>query len=345
MPGGPEIEALKALAQNSQLWADWSTFAVFIGLLGEIAITFAYAKDKPRSEIVLGVICGVIIAVGVYGEWRFGSKAAQANGELRRLSEEQLAHVTMDVGNTHAAAKDAADAAARAKDSAKEATNEAGNAKTVAAKAELVASGARQEADSFERDIVSAKAQAASAESHLADALERAATATGELHRLESPRSLTGVQNLALTLSALKGTEYAFESVYGDDESLELLRQIDGMLRLAGWKRQKKIGINLGIPAFQIYPTSDPKERDLVDMGVGTGLHIVVDSSLPLEAIHSTPIDKLPTPVRAAILLNEGIFHNLYPPEDIKNLNPTEIDPRASASKNTIRIAVGKKPY
>jgi hypothetical protein len=91
MPGGPEIEALKALAANNQSWADWATFVVFIGLLGEIGITFAYTKNKPRSEIVLGIICGVIIALGVLGELRFGSRASQANTKLRIDSEAKLA--------------------------------------------------------------------------------------------------------------------------------------------------------------------------------------------------------------------------------------------------------------
>ncbi|HEV2491690.1 MAG TPA: hypothetical protein VG204_01310 [Terriglobia bacterium] len=125
MPGGPEVEALKALAAHSQSWADWSTLIVFIGLLGEIGIAFAYTKDKPRSEIILGVACGVIIAFGVYGEYTFGSKAAQANSRLRILSEQQLAQVTRDVGNTREAAETAARAAARAVDSSQHANAEA----------------------------------------------------------------------------------------------------------------------------------------------------------------------------------------------------------------------------
>jgi len=91
MLGGPDVEALKALTAHNQSWTDWSTLVVFIGLLGEIGITFAYTKDKPRSEIVLGVLCGVIIALGVCGEYRFGSQAAQENAQLQSISDGKVA--------------------------------------------------------------------------------------------------------------------------------------------------------------------------------------------------------------------------------------------------------------
>src|SRR5271155_5635727 len=93
MPTGPEIEALKALVAHSQSLAEWSTLLVFVGLVGEIIITFAYTKDKHLSEIILGVACGVVIALGVYGEYTYSSKSARANAQLQSISEAQVAEL------------------------------------------------------------------------------------------------------------------------------------------------------------------------------------------------------------------------------------------------------------
>jgi hypothetical protein len=84
------------LAAQSQSWTDLSTLVVLFGLIGEIVITFAYTKDKRRSEIVFGVLFTVVIAVGVYGEYRFGSRAARANSQLQSISERKIADLNLE---------------------------------------------------------------------------------------------------------------------------------------------------------------------------------------------------------------------------------------------------------
>jgi hypothetical protein len=93
MSGTPDIDALKALVAHNQYWSDWSTIAVFVALLLEIIIIFAYSKDKPRSETILSFICGLMLAVGVYGEYRFGSRAARGSAELQNISDQKVAEL------------------------------------------------------------------------------------------------------------------------------------------------------------------------------------------------------------------------------------------------------------
>ena len=210
------------------------------------------------------------------------------------------------------------------------------NARGVASNAMTLARGARQEADSFERDIVSAKTQAADAESHLAEALKRAVDASAELNRLKSPRSLTNISELVDALKPFKGTELEFLSVFGDDESFQLLKQLDNALSLAGWKRLTHSVLNIGVPALQI-----SGRDDLVNIGVNTGIRIAVDSSETLDALQALPRDKLPSHVRVAVILNELIFSHLSPPEVLKPENRVGVDPGPTTA---IRIQVGKKP-
>lgn len=141
---------------------------------------------------------------------------------------------------------------------------------------------------------------------------------------------------MATTLRPFKDTEYTFAAVFADDESMQLLKQIEGMLLLAGWKRLKVSMINLGIPALQI-----SGRNDVVNMGTLTGIHLLVDSSETLEALQALPVEKLPPTIRLAMVLDDGIFSNLSPPEDTKDKNRVEIE---SGTSKVIRISVGKKP-
>jgi hypothetical protein len=158
------------------------------------------------------------------------------------------------------------------------------------------------------------------AESHLAEAQMRAAETSAELKSLESSRSLTNVAELVEALRPFKGTEFMFASVYSDEESFKLLKQIDAVLDQAGWKRQKQAALNLGIPALQI-----SGRDDLVNTNASTALHIEVDSPEPVETLNSLPRDKRPSQVRAAVLLNEAIFSHLSPPEVLKPENRVSV--------------------
>jgi hypothetical protein len=94
-----------------------------------------------------------------------------------------------------------------------------------------MAGQARKEADSFEADIKSAKKQA--------EALQRAANAEAKLEQIKTPRSLTNTSALTVVLKEFKGTEYTVIGCFQDQESIDLLVQIDTALVNAGGKRVK----------------------------------------------------------------------------------------------------------
>jgi hypothetical protein len=90
----PDTELLKAVFSTNTRWAEWSTIAVFFGLLGDIFVMFAFDmrdKTKSRWEIGLAFAASVIIAIGVFGEWRFGHVASSASGELQAHLENETA--------------------------------------------------------------------------------------------------------------------------------------------------------------------------------------------------------------------------------------------------------------
>jgi hypothetical protein len=202
---------------------------------------------------------------------------------------------------------------AEAETASKGALANSGNAERSAGRAMDLARGARQEADTFEKRPGFAEHKADEAESHVTQAVQRATEATAALDRIRLPRELTHIPELATTLRPFKDTEYTFASAFADEESMKLRKQIEGMLQLAGWKRLKVSTINLGIPALQI-----SGRDDFVNMGTSTGIHIVVDSSEPLETLQALPVAKLPPTIRLAMLLNDSIFSNLSPPEILK---------------------------
>ncbi len=321
-------------------WLLVATGIVAFGILLEgpevVFETIGLVRRIPRSEherpswmVWLASVGWLFIVIGVTGEGVAEALVSKADGLIQTFN-------AIVVTATQHEIVQAEELAGNARTSSAEAANAAKRAVKAAKLAENVARGARQEADTFERRLASAEQKADEAESHLAEAVRRAVEATAALDRIRLPRLLTHIPELAATLKPFEGTEYTFESVFGDDESMQLLKQIDGMLQLAGWKRQKRTSAPLGIPAFSI-----PGIEGVVNMGAHIGVYIVVESSESLQALQLLPIDKLPPHVRIAVLLNGGIFSNLSPPEDSKDFNVVAIDPGTS---KVIRINVGRKP-
>ncbi len=336
--------------------------------------TFLGLLSKSHVETALHIsegfllLCGLVLLIGIWGEYRKDEKwkkylaafqimvLAGIGGELladagvfvfsERLQSLEGADIqALDIKARDASERaDAAlgklqaalDRAAAADIASKAAVDKSGKAARSASGALNLAKGARQEADSFEKDIVSARTQAAEAEAHLEEARKRAADTSAELERIKAPRSLTNTSALVDSLMPFKGTEFMFASVYFDDESLRLLRQIDSVLEQAGWKRQRHPGMNLGIPAIQI-----TGRDDLVDTDISTDLHIDVESMVPLETLKARTRDNWPVQVRLAVLLNESLHAHLSPPEP---LTPENVVGVVSGSSAVIRIRVGKKP-
>jgi hypothetical protein len=247
-----------------------------------------------------------------------GDKAGEADSKARKAIADSATALTQ---------------AGIAEQSSRRALDESGKATASASNALVLANGARREADSFEKDITSAKRQASDAESHLAEALQRASEATAELNRIKSPRSLLNDSQAASALAVFKDTEYMFLSVFADDESIQLLRAIDGVLQRAEWKRAQ--------PTSPFPPAINVFGREVnvtVSAGLTTGVQVSVDSTESLASLQALPLDKLPQTVKAALALNARISSSLYPSQGEMKVN---VQPGTSG---TIRIAVGKKP-
>jgi hypothetical protein len=201
-----------------------------------------------------------------------------------------------------------------------------------------IASGARREADSFETDIKTAKQQAADAESHLAEALKEASAAQAELNRLKTPRSLTNVAALVSALAPLKGTEFTFIGVFGDQESRDLAAQISSTLQLAGWKPVSAPNAGrLPGPWIRIdnFPTT-------VMGSVSTGVHVGTESKETPEALNALPAAaQWPPQLVAAWTLQRALASSISPPDTALPKDTIGIWQHETATAVTLEI--GKK--
>lgn len=236
MLGGPEVDALKALAANSQSWADWSTIVVVLGLVGEVIIAFSYTKDKPRSEIILSISCGIIIALGVFGEYRYGSRAAWANTQLRVISEGKLTDAESRLGI--------------AEDKLRVTIREVGDAKTSAKNAKEDATRARGEADSakeraneIDRQAEKLAQEDLTMEARLAKAdqeLEEEQNIRLELEksiapRLLGPPAVSEDRTLFENLKKFSGIQVIFETL-PDAEPQRAAQEIENVLGYSAWQ-------------------------------------------------------------------------------------------------------------
>jgi hypothetical protein len=114
----------------------------------------------------------------------------------------------------------------------------AANAEASIALAEQHSAEANAKAEGFRLDIAKSNEAAAQAQAQVAGAMAEAAKANLELERIRTPRSLTNVLGLTDSLMAFKGTEYTVIGCFQDQESIDLLTQLDKALAATGWTRK-----------------------------------------------------------------------------------------------------------
>lgn len=216
--------------------------------------------------------------------------------------------------------------------------------------AQKEAAEAKQIAGGFEVAISTAKQQAAEANAKaegfrldIANANQRAADANriAEEERLKrvqieermKPRSLKLSPQALSALKSYKGTEYTFSSVFADEESITLLKQLDSILLSAGWTRVKPPH---AFPAINVYG----QEQDFaVASSLSSSIKISVDSEISFATLQATPVEQLPAPAGAAVVLAMELTANLAPPQDDgvrANVQP--------GKSMTVRIEIGRKP-
>ena len=281
---------LQGLRNSYFRWLLIFTGIVVIGIVVEELVERVPLKKQrfdfnrgiviPRHRLIRWLGYGssvglILVIIGLAGEGCFEGLLSWTDGLIEKFDAIELEAVETHVGDAKTSARIAEDAAAHATDSARN--------------SESIAHSARKEADSFEKDIVSAKEQAATAESHLTEALQRSAAATAELERIKTPRSLTNVQQLVLTLQQFSGTEYTFSAVCPDEECFALLKSVEDVLHRAGWNRGKQVG---GFPAINVFGKDAGYS---VPVALTSGVRIFVEYPEGLEGLRPLPVDQLPS--------------------------------------------------
>jgi hypothetical protein len=253
-------------------------------------------------------IAALLVAIGVAAEFALGFMAGPARHRVDQAKDAEMARLQ----------------------------NDSASFELDIAKANMGAADALERAAKAEENLGNAKKDAALALQQAADAnriAEEERLKRVQLEERMRPRSLRLSPQAVSALKAYKGTEYTFSSVFADEESITLLKQLDSILLSAGWKRVKPPH---AYPAINVYG----QEQDFaVASGLGSSMKISVDSEISLTTLQTTPVGQLPAPAGAAVVLAMELTASLAPPQDdgVKaNVQP--------GKSMTVRIEVGRKP-
>ena len=314
---------------------------VFFALLVLFDVLAHFSEGKKRERLLekIGLCFFAVAVLAELAAYKYGQRndalsegvITSLDTKAKQASSDASQAITIS-GTALSQAKDALGKTSAAEGAMKGAENEAKNARSAASSALTLAQGARTEADSFEKDIVSAKQQAAEAESHLADALQKAADAQAEVNRLKSPRTVNNASAHIPALQAYKGVEYSFVGVFSDAESLALLRQIDSLLQLSGWKRVQA-NITTGV--------SFPFEGVSISPMVGTGVLIEVESTKKVESLRATPTPLLPAHIQAGMVLKSELAAAIFPEDDGLKTRAFNV---GQGTSTAVKILIGQKP-
>src|ERR1700733_3101021 len=96
-----EVSALKAAFSLNNDWFEYSTIIVLAGLVFELVVLFAAHKTASWREKSVLIAGTVIIAIGVAGEWDFGSKANTAALRLQAIADEKVATLTRETAKAN----------------------------------------------------------------------------------------------------------------------------------------------------------------------------------------------------------------------------------------------------
>ncbi|MBV9155504.1 MAG: hypothetical protein JO097_04535 [Acidobacteriaceae bacterium] len=243
---------------------------------------FAVEEWLNRSEILI-ILAGFVLAFGAIGEylddhsrlpkWMAWPKLAfilmvvisligefVGDAGVFVFSKELQRIEGNEVDALDRRAKAAGNDAAKAIGDAAKAANKSQDALNSASASANAASAAKVEADSYEGQIRSALQQAAAAEKELTEARNQAAAANTKA--LEAQRALDAYKaarvlspqqqrKMETALEGFAGTPYEV-AVCSNSECIDLLRQIDSVLMLAGWtekpsaRKDLRTTINLG---------------------------------------------------------------------------------------------------
>jgi hypothetical protein len=351
LPGWDSAEFVRAAHRDLE----------FISIVGFVVCAacewIKHANPHHGKLVERSVVGSFVIATFVeliafpYGERNDELARQQANKQDFAISEwstkaqEALGKVKRALDDSNTAISKAGDA----EDASTRAFDKSGKAEMTASSAMTLARGARKEADSFELDIKSAKTQSGEAKALAgeakallsdvrtlaAEAQQRATEASVGVNRINTPRSLVDTPGLVRALESFKDTEYTFACVFQDNDSIMALKELDGVLMSAGWKRVKPPG---GFPAINVFG----KDVEFsVPVCISTGILVSVDSEQSVASLQALSLAAMPMYARAAITLNLNLPSHLSPSHADNVVKTVEV---LSGTSKTVRLSVGKKP-
>jgi hypothetical protein len=154
-----------------------------------------------------------------------------------------------------------------------------------------------------------------------------------ELERIKASRSLVNASGLTDSLKTFKGTEYVVIGCFQDQDSINLLKQLDKALTDAGWTRGK-------LPPNSVADIELNISKDFaVPIATRTGVYVWAQSSQTVDALKATASLVLPEYLKAAMALKGGLASGINPPEGDLGPLPVEV-----GNSSSVFIIVGKKP-
>jgi len=106
--GSPDVESLKTAFFTANLWNEWATAVVVLGVVLELVALLVFGKDMSRTEKTMLVVGSVLIVLGVGGEYIFGGRAVAAAAQLQQLSDQKVAELSGGQERDHRIATQAA---------------------------------------------------------------------------------------------------------------------------------------------------------------------------------------------------------------------------------------------
>lgn len=107
MNNDTNIDALKAVLSNSHDWTGYATLAILAGIILELAVLLIFAHEISLYEKIALVIANILIAAGLYVEYVYGGRGAEATAKLQRISEEKVAQLGKETAEANARTKEA----------------------------------------------------------------------------------------------------------------------------------------------------------------------------------------------------------------------------------------------
>ena len=295
------------------------------------ALTFS--RDRWNSAYMVFVAVTVVLAAFVFiAQFIAGRKSKKLEEVQSSLIAAKDSQSELDSRAKDVRIADALKQAGESNKAAGEANERAGKAQASLAAAEQQSAEANAKAEAFRLDIAKANEEAARAQAQVAEATAEAAKANLELERIRTPRALTNALELTDSLKIFKGTEYTVIGCFQDQESIDLLTQIDKALLAAGWARKLPTQDSFGDLRLNL-------AKDFpVPITTRSGIYIGAQSTETVDALRAQLM--LPEYIRAAMALKGALGVGINPPEpDL--ISPLQVDPGTSTS---VFIIVGKKP-